>query len=137
RQSHVDTLIIAVIFHASEHHILTNRCKYRHRTAITAVDPETGEPLVPPDTVPGSNGSGGEPAAPNGGTAQPGGTVPSNPPDNAQPSTPETSSPTTPEAPDPNAPSAPAEPAPVPEVPEAPQIPEDPGFALIGPDPAA
>lgn len=104
---------------------------------ITAVDPETGEPLVPPDTVPGSNGSGGEPAAPNGGTAQPGGTVPSNPPDNAQPSTPETSSPTTPEAPDPNAPSAPAEPAPVPEVPEAPQIPEDPGFALIGPDPAA
>ncbi|MCI8969977.1 MAG: transcriptional regulator [Oscillibacter sp.] len=102
------------------------------------VDPETGEPLVtaPPDTAVGSGESGGESANP--GPSQPGGTAPSGPPDTAAPP----ADPGTPAAPDPTAPDSaepPAlqEPGPAPEVPADPQPPvEDPGFTLIGPDPA-
>lgn len=102
------------------------------------VDPETGEPLVtaPPDTAVGSGESGGESANPS--PSQPGGTAPSGPPDTAAPP----ADPGTPAAPDPTAPDSaepPAlqEPGPAPEVPADPQPPvEDPGFTLIGPDPA-
>ncbi len=100
-------------------------------------DPETGEPLVvgPPDTSTGTGGNGG-----GNGTTDPGGTASPNP---STPSTPTDggttapSSPETPGASNPEAPPAPAEPAPAPEVPTDPQLPADPGFALIGPDPAA
>ncbi len=100
-------------------------------------DPETGEPLVvgPPDTSTGTGGNGG-----GIGTTDPGGTASPNP---STPSTPADggttapSSPETPGASNPEAPPAPAEPAPAPEVPTDPQLPADPGFALIGPDPAA
>ena len=100
-------------------------------------DPETGEPLVvgPPDTSTGTGGNGG-----GNGTTDPGGTASPNP---STPSTPADggttapSSPETPGASNPEAPPAPAEPAPAPEVPTDPQLPADPGFALIGPDPAA
>ncbi|MCI9577591.1 MAG: LCP family protein [Oscillibacter sp.] len=97
------------------------------------VNPETGEPLVtaPPDTAVGSGESGGESANP--GPSQPGGTAPAGPPDTAAPP----ADPGTPAAPDPAAPPAPQEPGPAPEVPADPQPPvEDPGFTLIGPDPA-
>ena len=100
-------------------------------------DPETGEPLVvgPPDTSTGTGGNGG-----GNGTTDPGGTASPNP---STPSTPADggttapSSPETPGASNPEAPPAPAEPAPAPEVPTDPQLPADPGFAPIGPDPAA
>lgn len=87
------------------------------------VDPETGNPAV---TGPGE---------PGGETADPGGTSSgSNPPDGG------TTDPSTPDTPnnavtEPNNPEAPPEP--VPEVPADPVLPEDPGFTLIGPDPAA
>ena len=108
-------------------------------------DPETGEPLVvgPPDTSTGTGGNGGgngttDPASPNPSTpstpADGGTTAPSSPADGG------TTAPSSPEAPgasNPEVPPAPAEPAPAPEVPTDPQLPADPGFALIGPDPAA
>ena len=108
-------------------------------------DPETGEPLVvgPPDTSTGTGGNGGgngttDPASPNPSTpstpADGGTTAPSSPADGG---TTAPSSPETPGASNPEAPPAPAEPAPAPEVPTDPQLPADPGFALIGPDPAA
>ena len=112
------------------------------------VDPETGEPLVtaPPDTAvnPGEGGnanpSGGS-TNPSGGStnpsgsSQPGGTAPSGPPDTGVTAPP--ADPNTPAAPDSNTPPAPQEPSPAPEVPADPQPPaEDPGFTLIGPDPA-
>nr|WP_325211824.1 LCP family protein [uncultured Oscillibacter sp.] len=97
---------------------------------IVPIDPETGEPVVvvPPDTAtepgegtPSSGNSGSSaPSNPSGGTATP-------------PETPGTADP----VPAPEAPPAPAEPAPAPEVPADPQPPADPGFTLIGPDPAA
>nr|WP_325243118.1 LCP family protein [uncultured Oscillibacter sp.] len=92
-------------------------------------DPETGEPLVvgPPDTSTGTGGNGG-----GNGTTDPGGTASPNP---STPSTPADGGTTAPSSPE--APPAPAEPAPAPEVPTDPQLPADPGFALIGPDPAA
>ncbi len=100
-------------------------------------DPETGEPLVvgPPDTSTGTGGNGG-----GNGTTDPGGTAsphPSTPSTPADGGTTAPSSPETPGASNPEAPPAPAEPAPAPEVPTDPQLPADPGFALIGPDPAA
>ena len=107
---------------------------------VTAVDPETGEPLVtaPPDTAVGtgesgggSTNSGGESTNP-GGSSQPGGT-PSSPPDTGTTQPPAVGTPSTPETPE--TPPAPTEPAP--EVPADPQLPADPGFTLIGPDPAA
>ena len=107
---------------------------------VTAVDPETGEPLVtaPPDTAVGtgesgggSTNSGGESTNP-GGSSQPGGT-PSSPPDTGTTQPPTVGTPSTPETPE--TPPAPTEPAP--EVPADPQLPADPGFTLIGPDPAA
>lgn len=107
---------------------------------VTAVDPETGEPLVtaPPDTAVGtgesgggSTNSGGESTNP-GGSSQPGGT-PSSPPDTGTAQPPAVGTPSTPETPE--TPPAPTEPAP--EVPADPQLPADPGFTLIGPDPAA
>ena len=96
------------------------------------VDPETGEPPVigPPDTAAGSGGSGG---TGNPGEAQPGGTAQTPAPET--PSAPASSgSDPAPANPDPQ---TPAEPAPAPEVPADPQPPADPGFTLIGPDPAA
>lgn len=114
-----------------------------------AVDPETGEPLEggQPGTASGSGeGSGGtgttDTSGTSGGTTQPGGTAPSSPPDTGTaqpPANPDIQAPpdTDPAPVDP-APETPPEPSPVPEVPAAPQIPaEDPGFSLIGPDPAA
>jgi len=107
---------------------------------VTAVDPETGEPLVtaPPDTAVGtgesgggSTNSGGESTNPDG-SSQPGGT-PSSPPDTGTAQPPAVGTPSTPETPE--TPPAPTEPAP--EVPADPQLPADPGFTLIGPDPAA
>lgn len=102
---------------------------------VTAVDPETGEP---PDTAVGtgesgggSTNSGGESTNP-GGSSQPGGT-PSSPPDTGTTQPPTVGTPSTPETPE--TPPAPTEPAP--EVPADPQLPADPGFTLIGPDPAA
>ena len=103
---------------------------------ITAVDPETGEPAVtPPDTANGSGGNGGETGA-----SAPGGTTPSGDPAPSNPADTGTAPPpsTTPDpAPADPAVPAPEEPAPAPEVPADPQPPADPGFALIGPDPAA
>ena len=112
-----------------------------------AVDPETGEPLEGGqlDTASGSGeGSGGTGTTDTSGgtTSQPGGTAPSSPPDTSTaqlPANPDIQAPpdTDPAPVDP-APETPPEPSPVPEVPAAPQIPaEDPGFTLIGPDPAA
>lgn len=103
-----------------------------------AVDPETGEPAVtaPPDSSSGSGGNGegaGTAGSSDGGTAQPGG--PSTPPDGGTTAPPP--APETPGASSPETPSAPEEPAPAPEVPADPQPPADPGFTLIGPDPAA
>lgn len=103
-----------------------------------AVDPETGEPAVtaPPDSSSGSGGNGegaGTAGSSDGGTAQPGG--PSTPPDGGTTAPPP--APETPDASSPETPSAPEEPAPAPEVPADPQLPADPGFTLIGPDPAA
>ena len=100
-------------------------------------DPETGEPLVvgPPDTSTGTGGNGG-----GNGTTDPGGTASPNPSTPSTPADGGTTAPSSPEAPgasNPEAPPAPAEPAPAPEVPTDPQLPADPGFALIGPDPAA
>ena len=94
---------------------------------ITAVDPETGEPVVigPPDTSTGPGGNGGGSGTAGSGD---GGTGTAQPPA-SDPSA------VTPGAPDSNVPPAPAEPAP--EVPADPQPPADPGFALIGPAPAA
>ena len=114
-----------------------------------AVDPETGEPLEggQPGTASGSGeGSGGtgttDTSGTSGGTTQPGGTAPSSPPDTGTaqpPANPDIQAPpATDPAPADPAPETPLEPGPVPEVPAAPQIPaEDPGFTLIGPDPAA
>ena len=112
-----------------------------------AVDPETGEPLEGGQlgTASGSGeGSGGTGTTDTSGgtTSQPGGTAPSSPPDTSTaqpPANPDIQAPpdTDPAPVDP-APETPPEPSPVPEVPAAPQIPaEDPGFSLIGPDPAA
>lgn len=103
---------------------------------ITAVDPETGEPAVtPPDTANGSGGNSGETGASvPGGTAPSGDPAPSNPADTGTPPPPSTTPDPAPA--DPAVP-APEEPAPAPEVPADPQPPADPGFALIGPDPAA
>ena len=100
-------------------------------------DPETGEPLVvgPPDTSTGTGGNGG-----GNGTTDPGGTASPNPSTPSTPADSGTTAPSSPETPgasNPEAPPAPAEPAPAPEVPTDPQLPADPGFALIGPDPAA
>ena len=97
-------------------------------------DPETGEPLVvgPPDTSTGTGGNGG-----GNGTTDPTSPNPSTPSTPADGGTTAPSSPETPGASNPEAPPAPAEPAPAPEVPTDPQLPADPGFALIGPDPAA
>lgn len=100
---------------------------------ITAVDPETGEPLEPPDASTGT--SGGTGTSDSGGTTSPNPSMPSGSPDGGTTAPP--SSPETPDASGPEAPPAPAEPAPAPEVPTDPQLPADPGFALIGPDPAA
>ena len=122
---------------------------------IVPVDPETGEPIAPagpeagappegnpPDAANGA-GQDGDPAG-SGGTGQTGNTAPSSPPPSgtAEPSAPENpdaaaSNPSAPAPSDSEAPPAPAEPAPAPEVPADPQAPADPGFALIGPDPAA
>ncbi len=114
-----------------------------------AVDPETGEPLEGGQlgTASGSGeGSGGtgttDTSGTSGGTTQPGGTAPSSPPDTGTaqpPANPDIQAPpATDPAPADPAPETPLEPGPVPEVPAAPQIPaEDPGFTLIGPDPAA
>lgn len=114
-----------------------------------AVDPETGEPLEggQPGTASGSGeGSGGtgttDTSGTSGGTTQPGGTAPSSPLDTGTaqpPANPDIQAPpATDPAPADPAPETPLEPGPVPEVPAAPQIPaEDPGFTLIGPDPAA
>lgn len=97
-------------------------------------DPETGEPLVvgPPDTSTGTGGNGG-----GNGTTDPASPNPSTPSTPADGGTTAPSSPETPGASNPEVPPAPAEPAPAPEVPTDPQLPADPGFALIGPDPAA
>ena len=111
------------------------------------IDPETGEPLEGGQlgTASGSGeGSGGTGTTDTSGgtTSQPGGTAPSSPPDTSTaqpPANPDIQAPpdTDPAPVDP-APETPPEPSPVPEVPAAPQIPaEDPGFSLIGPDPAA
>nr|WP_326210374.1 LCP family protein [uncultured Oscillibacter sp.] len=112
-----------------------------------AVDPETGEPLEGGQlgTASGSGeGSGGTGTTDTSGgtTSQPGGTAPSSPPDTSTaqpPANPDIQAPpATDPAPADPAPETPLEPGPVPEVPAAPQIPaEDPGFSLIGPDPAA
>ena len=103
---------------------------------IVPIDPETGEPLVtgPPDTAIGSGESGGGTTNSNG-PAQPGETAPAGPPDSGAPPAPETPNTVPDPAPEDPAPPAPAEPAP--EVPADPQLPADPGFTLIGPDPAA
>ncbi len=106
---------------------------------IVPIDPETGEPLViaPPDTStePGEGGNAGAPD-PNGTTAAPNPPAPSNPASGGTETPPETPGTADP-VPAPETPPVPVEPAPVPEVPADPQPPADPGFALIGPDPAA
>lgn len=107
---------------------------------IVPIDPETGEPLVlaPPDTAAEPGGGGGGTANPGGGASQPGDTAPSNPPDGGTAQPPANPDAQTPPPADPApAPETPAEPAPAPEVPADPQPPADPGFTLIGPDPAA
>lgn len=103
---------------------------------IVPIDPETGEPLVtgPPDTAIGSGESGGGTTNSNG-SAQPGGTTPAGPPDSGAPPAPET--PNTVPDPGPADPESPVPAEPAPEVPADPQLPADPGFTLIGPDPAA
>ena len=115
---------------------------------IVPINPETGEPLItaPPDTAaePGGEGTGTPPSG--GGTSTSGTTASSNPPSSGTAEPPADPNTGTPSAPDPapanpspeappEAPPAPAEPAP--EAPADPQPPSDPGFALIGPDPAA
>lgn len=103
---------------------------------ITAVDPETGEPLEPPDTSAGTGGNGGGTGNTDSeGTASPNPSTPSTPPEGGTAVPPPT--PETPNTSGPETPPAPEEPAPSPEVPADPQPPADPGFALIGPDPAA
>lgn len=117
---------------------------------IVPINPETGEPLItaPPDTAaePGGEGTGTPPSG--GGTSTSGTTASSDPPSSGTAEPPADPNTGTPSAPDPapanpspetppEAPPAPAEPAPAPEVPADPQPPTDPGFALIGPDPAA
>ena len=113
---------------------------------IVPIDPETGEPMgtVPPDAAGDPAGSGGEGTGTTSGNS--GSPAPSNPasggtaapadsPNTGTPSAPDPAPANpSPEAP-PEAPPAPAEPAP--EAPADPQPPSDPGFALIGPDPAA
>ena len=114
---------------------------------IIPVDPETREPLTvgPPDTTvdPSGNEGGTNPAGNEGGT--PGTTTPPSPPEGGTtpppvsegPNTPASGQdPAAPEPANPDAPPAPAEPAPAPEPPANPQPPADPGFALIGQDPA-
>lgn len=93
------------------------------------IDPETGEPV---DTEPGTGETGGEAGTgSSGGTAAPGdpNTGTSAPP-------PQDPGNTAPQDPGTADPAAPAEPAPPPEAPADPPA-VDPGFALIGPDPAA
>ena len=129
---------------------------------IIPIDPETGEPLTPPDTTAnpaenggqtgnsGEAGNGGQTGnsgeAGNGGQTGTGGETgtpdPSNPPSSGTTTAPETpaggtADPSGQEPSNPETPPAPAEPAPAPETPSDPQPPADPGFALIGPDPAA
>ena len=112
---------------------------------IVPIDPETGEPLVigPPDTAESGEGSGtGSGTA--GGNPSSGSSTPSGPasggtaappapetPGGAQPPAPQDPAPANPET------TPPLEPVPAPEVPADPQLPADPGFTLIGPDPAA
>ena len=108
---------------------------------IIPVDPETGEPLVvgPPDTAtdPSGNEGGSNPSGNEGGTNPSSGTTPpTNPPEGG--TTAPSPAPEAPQDPAPAAPENPPAPAePAPEVPADPQPPADPGFALIGPDPAA
>ena len=105
---------------------------------IVPIDPETGEPLVtgPPDTAIGSGENGGGTTDSNG-AAQPGGTTPVSPPDSGTPAPPAPETPNTVPDPMPADPEPPAPAEPAPEVPADPQLPADPGFTLIGPDPAA
>ena len=105
---------------------------------IVPIDPETGEPLVtgPPDTAIGSGENGGGTTDSNG-AAQPGGTTPAGPPDSGTPAPPAPETPNTVPDPAPADPEPPAPAEPAPEVPADPQLPADPGFTLIGPDPAA
>ncbi|WP_304634503.1 LCP family protein [uncultured Oscillibacter sp.] len=105
---------------------------------IVPIDPETGEPLVtgPPDTAIGSGENGGGTTDSNG-SAQPGGTAPAGPPDGGTPAPPAPETPNTVPDPAPADPEPPAPAEPAPEVPADPQLPADPGFTLIGPDPAA
>ncbi|WP_302619239.1 LCP family protein [uncultured Oscillibacter sp.] len=105
---------------------------------IVPIDPETGEPLVtgPPDTAIGSGESGGGTTNSNG-SAQPGETAPAGPPDGGTPAPPAPETPNTVPDPAPADPEPPAPAEPAPEVPADPQLPADPGFTLIGPDPAA
>ena len=105
---------------------------------IVPIDPETGEPLVtgPPDTAIGSGENGGGTTDSNG-SAQPGGTTPVSPPDSGTPAPPAPETPNTVPDPAPADPEPPAPAEPAPEVPADPQLPADPGFTLIGPDPAA
>ena len=105
---------------------------------IVPTDPETGEPLVtgPPDTAIGSGESGGGTTNSNG-SAQPGETAPAGPPDGGTPAPPAPETPNTVPDPAPADPEPPAPAEPAPEVPADPQLPADPGFTLIGPDPAA
>lgn len=105
---------------------------------IVPTDPETGEPLVtgPPDTAIGSGENGGGTTDSNG-SAQPGGTTPVSPPDSGTPAPPAPETPNTVPDPTPADPEPPAPAEPAPEVPADPQLPADPGFTLIGPDPAA
>ncbi len=105
---------------------------------IVPIDPETGEPLVtgPPDTAIGSGENGGGTTNSNG-AAQPGGPTPAGPPDSGTPAPPAPETPNTVPDPAPADPEPPAPAEPAPEVPADPQLPADPGFTLIGPDPAA
>ena len=105
---------------------------------IVPIDPETGEPLVtgPPDTAIGSGENGGGTTNSNG-SAQPGETAPAGPPDSGTPAPPAPETPNTVPDPAPADPEPPAPAEPAPEVPADPQLPADPGFTLIGPDPAA
>ena len=104
---------------------------------IVPIDPETGEPLVtgPPDTAIGSGEGGG--TTNSNGSAQPGETAPAGPPDGGTPAPPAPETPNTVPDPAPADPEPPAPAEPAPEVPADPQLPADPGFTLIGPDPAA
>ena len=108
---------------------------------IVPVNPETGEPLEgsPPDAENGGAGQSGGEGTPPGGNAASGDPAPSGPPPSGTPEPPPEGPDTTTSNPDPAGPETPpAEPAPAPEPPAAePQTPADPGFALIGPDPAA